>query len=349
MTQFQHLAEREPHTYKFIKFPKKYKDKVPEFGHVKTGIENFAKKREYFKWYSIYVHDETYRAMIEIVDSCLKVMQLSLFTTSYGKYVTLEEFEATQNHYINNVSQICKLLSRFLLNIARLSFADLYFLFQISFQTLKFLRVTWLDKLTQIIRMHLGYLGKGWFNMNEKKHEIYDIAKLLRFMELIKHRMQNALRDMVLNSAEIFTNLVETPCQVCLEIEEDFEWGDDLVNSDYRPWVQPIFMLVLKMDENGAFYSTEPEEFKKMLLRLYDGAITQTHFIQQVHPAILTFLKFPKDLYLSSLGLLSEHIVELRDKFCLGYDQALIPLRAYAREFRIHIELFTLDVVQYVE
>lgn len=38
--------------------------------------------------------------------------------------------------------------------------------------------------------MYLGDLGKGWFNINQKKYELYEIAKLLRFMELVKHRMQ---------------------------------------------------------------------------------------------------------------------------------------------------------------
>lgn len=70
---------------------------------------------------------------------------------------------------------------------------------------------------------------------------------------------------MVLNSAEKLTNLVETPCQVCLEIDDDFEWGSDLINSNYRPYVQAIFALTLKMNEEGAFYSTELEEFKVVI------------------------------------------------------------------------------------
>lgn len=86
-----------------------------------------------------------------------------------------------------------------------------------------------------------------------------------------------------------------------------------------------------------------------MLLKLYDNAIKLTHTINQVHPYLLSNLKFPPDLYLSSVGLLSDEVVEVREKFLLGYQKALIPLKAYAAEYKIHIELYSLDVNKYIE
>lgn len=55
---------------------------------------------------------------------------------------------------------------------------------------IKYLKGVWLEMITYNLRMCLGDLGKGWFNINQKKYELYEIAKLLRLMELIKHRMQ---------------------------------------------------------------------------------------------------------------------------------------------------------------
>lgn len=72
-------------------------------GFVATSMKDFFGRREFFRWYSLYVHDETYHAMTSIVEECEKCKTMSLFTTSIGKYVTLEEFEATQNHSIGNV------------------------------------------------------------------------------------------------------------------------------------------------------------------------------------------------------------------------------------------------------
>lgn len=57
-------------------------------------------------------------------------------------------------------------------------------------QLIKYLKGPWLENVTYILRMCLGDLGKGWFNINQRQYEYYEIAKLLRMMELVKHIMQ---------------------------------------------------------------------------------------------------------------------------------------------------------------
>jgi dynein heavy chain len=207
----------------------------------------------------------------------------------------------------------------------------------------------WLETIVYNIRMCLGDVGKGWFDINVYNHEIYEVSKLKRFMELIKFRMQYTLRILVLNSIELFIDLVETPCLPCLEVEEDFVWGPNLIESDFVSKASAIFILQLKMDDNGAFYSTVLENFEKVLLKLYDTGLTLTHKIKQVHPYLLNNLNFPNDLMLSSVGLLAEEVVSVRERFIFAYKKALIPLRAFASEFYIYLELFTLDVKAYVE
>lgn len=148
------------------------------------------------------------------------------------------------------------------------------------FKVIKHLKRFWLDHISQIVKMSLGYLGKGWFNMNEKDPDIYNCAKVLRFLELIKHRMQViysykfsflytlgitfqiALRDLMLTSAESFTTLVETPCLTCMGCEPDLEWGSDIFLSPFKPHVQAIFSLTLKMQDTGAYYNTDIHEYK---------------------------------------------------------------------------------------
>lgn len=127
---------------------------------------------------------------------------------------------------------------------------------------IKHLQMPWLETIGYNIRMCVGDVGKGWFNIHIGKYEIYEVSKLRRFMELVKFRMQYALRVLVLNSIEIFINLVETPCLPCLGVEDEFVWGQDLIESPFRPKVSAIFTLQMKMDENCAFYSTEPDQFQ---------------------------------------------------------------------------------------
>lgn len=63
------------------------------------------KKKSFFAWYNIYVVPETYLAMTFVVGECLKVAQMSLFTSNYGsKFVSLEEFISIQNQTSNIVS-----------------------------------------------------------------------------------------------------------------------------------------------------------------------------------------------------------------------------------------------------
>ncbi|KAG5868936.1 Dynein heavy chain 1, partial [Gonioctena quinquepunctata] len=283
-----------------------------------TGMRNFAEIRKYFRWYNIYVLPETYMAMSYVVAECLRVGQMSLFTMNYGtKYVTLEEFDSLQTQTTNI--------------------------------TIKQLKGPWLETLVFNIRMCIGDLGKGWFDINEKSFETYEISKLMRFMELVKYRMQHTLRLLVENSTQIFINLVETPCLPCLGVQDDFVWGTKLNNSPFTSRAMPLFNVQLKMNENGVFYSTQPESFRVVLLRLYDEALRQTHQIKQVHPFLLSNLRFPKDLNLSSVGLLAEEICSIRERFLIAYEKSVIPLLAYAEEFKIYVDLYTMDVNEYIE
>ncbi|CAH1982455.1 unnamed protein product [Acanthoscelides obtectus] len=313
--EFRNVFEKSTE-YKYFNVPQR--EKPREHKKVETGISNFQQVQKYYGWYNIYVIPETYLAMSYVVGECLKMSQVSLFTANYGtKYVTLEEFEALQ--------------------------------IQTTSIVMKQMKGSWLETLVFNIRMCLGDLGKGWFDMNEKNFETYEISKLKRFMDLVKFRMQHTLRLLVENSLQTFITLVETPCIPCLEVEDDFEWGRDFVNSPFVSKASPIFILQLKMNEEGAYYSTQPELFKKVILRLFDEALRQTHQIKQVHPLLLPNLRFPKDLNLSSVGLLAEEVVSIRDRFMRAYDRALVPLLAYANEYKVHTELYTMDVAQFIE
>lgn len=89
--------------------------------------------------------------------------------------------------------------------------------------------------------------------------------------------------------------------------------------------------------------------FQEVLLKLFDEALKQTHQIRQVHPLLLGNLRFPPDLFLSSVGLLADEICSVRNRFLLAYEKACIPLKAYAREFEVHVNLYTLNISDYIK
>ncbi|XP_043269180.1 dynein axonemal heavy chain 1-like [Venturia canescens] len=102
------------------------------------------------------------------------------------------------------------------------------------------------------------------------------------------------------------------------------------------------------MNESGAFYSKNLETFESVIVSLFDNALIQCHKIRQAHPLFLTGLKFPTDLYLSSVGLLEQSVCNIRDRLIRAYKQSVIPLLAYAQQYNKYLDLHELDVAEYI-
>lgn len=73
---------------------------------------------------------------------------------------------------------------------------------------------------------------------------------------------QYTLRLLVLNSLNIWINMLETPCQPCMDINKDYEWGDDLIASRFKPPGAPLFLLILRLESDGPHFSTDPDQFE---------------------------------------------------------------------------------------
>ncbi|PSN46069.1 hypothetical protein C0J52_02287, partial [Blattella germanica] len=312
---FLHTVDNNPAVFNFVRAPRMEMRPVPEKGCVSTGMDNFLGTKQYMKWFSLFVIPEAFNAMAMVVDECYKISIMNLYTLNFGKFVPLDEFEVAQ--------------------------------VQNTFNVIKHLKGPWLESITHDIRMCLRDVGKGWYDLSENKSEIYDVSKLCRMMKVTLHRMQGALRTMMMSSLMFYTNLIETPCLCTLECEDDFVWGDDVITTQFQPANPPIFLLLLQMNEELVFYSTDPYQFEKTLIQLYDNPIIQSHGVKQMHPFLMTNLKFAKDLFLSSVGLIEAAVVDMRERIRTGIQHAIIPLNAYSKEYYRHMELWKLDVVEY--
>lgn len=54
---------------------------------------------------------------------------------------------------------------------------------------------------------------------------------------------------------------MERPALCVLDVEESFAWGDDLIDTQFKPAGNPIFLIDLQMDEQKAYYTTNPDKF----------------------------------------------------------------------------------------
>ncbi|KAK2581762.1 hypothetical protein KPH14_002241 [Odynerus spinipes] len=312
------MIERLPNIFKFIELEFDVEEMVvPKKGKISTDMTNFNEIKSYFHWYTLYVLTEVYDAMRCVVAECANVSNMNLFISNYGKSMPLAEFESQQN--------------------------------QITTMVIKYLKEPWLEKITQSVRMCLRDVGKGWFNLDQKSPEIYNVMKLKRLMDLIVYHMQTSLRNLVENSISLYGEVLEAPGICVLSVEEDFVWGENLVDTQFGCTAFPIFDIDLTMNNEGAYYSTEPDLFEKAIIFIFDNSLTLCHQIRQVHPFLLLYLKFPTELFLSSVGLLEERVCRIRDRLSHIYHKAAIPLKAYAKEYYKHLALFELDVVKYIE
>ncbi|XP_043666184.1 dynein axonemal heavy chain 1-like [Vespula pensylvanica] len=307
-----------PNVFKFLRIEFSTDEfVVPQMGKVSTDMKNFKEIKDYFHWYTLYVLPEVYEAMRCVVYECAYVSGMNLFVSNYGKSISLNEFETEQN--------------------------------QTTTIAMKYLKEPWLEKITQSVRIYLRDVGKGWFNLDQKFAEIYKVMKLKRLMDLIVFHMQNALRNLVENSVSLYIEMLESPGLCILDIKDDFIWGDDLMQTQYDCIVPPVFKVDLLMDSNGAYYSTKLEAFKESIIFIFDNSLSLCHQIRQVHPFLLTFLKFPVDLFLSSVGLYNERICDVRNRLLNIYEKAVIPLKAYAKEYYKYLEFFEMDIEKYIE
>ncbi|KAL0272752.1 UNVERIFIED_CONTAM: hypothetical protein PYX00_005610 [Menopon gallinae] len=313
---FVHVVERYPDMFSFIELPDSPSLPYRERGLITTGMLNYEEVRKNLNWWWLYVLDEAYLGMMNVVTACLKLNSMNFFSSNFGKHVTLEEFDSIQSGYTTNL--------------------------------IKYLRIEWVDIITTNVRMCLQDTGKGWFNIKEKNWKIYELSKLYRYMELIKFRMETSLKCLVESSTDLLVKLVEVPCLSCIDVpDENFVWGDDLINSPFKATGAPIFTLTLNLNNEDAYYSTPPEAFEDTLIKLYDNCIALSHTIQQVHPNLLVNLRFA-DLFLSSIGLSDPLVAGKRERLRLDIRKAVIPLKAYAREYRQHAPLFALNVNKFI-
>lgn len=79
-----------------------------------------------------------------------------------------------------------------------------------------------------------------------------------------------------------------------------------------------------------------------------DDTLTECHRIKQAQTHLLPGLIFPPELYLSSIGLLSPEVCAIRDRLKLAYETSIIPLTAYAHEYNKYLDLYILDVSEYI-
>ena len=311
------FLEKEPHSFPSIQLSTmEPRRKLKNLEDEKMGHETFAKSRRDFQQMWLYCCPEAIKIMEFINNECDVVSRMSLFHIQTTTGTTLMGFVDANNEKLSEISS--------------------------------FYKEKWIGRIVQEVKFHLRNVGKGWFDLNVSDWGIYRMSKLYRLIELIKHRMELAVRLMLRSSLQAFVNQLCQPCKSMLNVAVEFVWGNDLLTSWFHS-PQPVFALELNIVNSEPAYTTKIEDFEIEVKEMFKSRILTSHEIPQIDPYLVTQLKFDKDLRLSSIGLLDDEIQNQIFHLQRSYKICLIPLRAYAKEFRKFIELKNLNISDYVQ
>ncbi|EHB12979.1 Dynein heavy chain 1, axonemal [Heterocephalus glaber] len=326
---FDKIVSSKPDTFSYVTLPKKEEETVPEkggltlalglypVGLVSVPMYPFRAQKEDFTFVSLLTRPEVITALSKVRAKCNSVASMSLFHSTLSKYSRLEEFEQIQLQTLSQVQM--------------------------------FLKDSWISTLKVAMRSSLRDMSKGWYNLYEANWEVYLMSKLRKLMETIKYMLQDTLRFLVQDSLASFTQFISDICGSVRDCPEDMVWGEDLMNSPYRPKKNALFIMDLVLDGSGVHYSTPLEQFETSLLNIFDKGILATHSVPQLEKLVMEDLFISGDPLLESVGLHEPLVEELRAIIVSAMDKAMIPLQAYAKEYRKYLELNNSDISNFLE
>lgn len=63
-------------------------------------------------------------------------------------------------------------------------------------------------------------------------------------------------------SIVFYLEMLETPALCTLNVDENFIWGDDLINTHFKSSTNPIFNIDIAMNDETVYYLTDLKSFE---------------------------------------------------------------------------------------
>ena len=115
-----------------------------------------------------------------------------------------------------------------------------------------------------------------------------------------------------------------------------------------RPKKNPLFLIDLTMDKDGVCYSTDLQSFEPTVCGLFDKGIASTKNVSQLEKMVMKKLFWSGTPLLETVGENEPPVVKLRELIRKAVRQSITPLKAYAKQYEKYLELFNLDINEYL-
>lgn len=63
-------------------------------------------------------------------------------------------------------------------------------------------------------------------------------------------------------SLALYVEILTAPAECTLRVNEDFVWGTDLINTQFKSAVHPVFNIDILMNKDAVYYSSDLESFE---------------------------------------------------------------------------------------
>jgi dynein heavy chain len=189
-------------------------------------------------------------------------------------------------------------------------------------------------------------VGKGWFNLQETRMELYEVSKLKKFMNVVKFMMEDSLRFLVEDSLENYVKLFEISASSQVHVKSTSE-VQVIKTLDKKKF--PLFVIDLGVIDNKIAFITPLHAYEDKLVSLYKQAISLLQNIPSLEREIMENLIWTHTPLLASVHPMAEPVQLIQKRISAAMQRALLPVQQYLATFETYREFMQLDIEDYIQ
>ena len=161
------------------------------------------------------------------------------------------------------------------------------------------------------IKTSLKDVGKGWFNLQENRMELYEVSKLKKFMNVVKFMMEDSIRFLVEDSLEAYTKFLEVSASSLVLVKSN---SDVKVVKTQDKKKFPLFMIDLGVQDNRITYNTSLTVFEEKLIAVYIQALGMLQNVPSLEREIMENLIWTHTPMLASVHHMEDKVINIQNR-----------------------------------
>jgi dynein heavy chain len=280
--------------------------------------QSFELLRNDFLLRSFFSRTETVSVLLKVRQECLTVAQSNAFVTRITKSFRLEEFEQLQ---VSNMT---------------------------TFATVA-VRDTWISMIRNAVTNSLKGLGKGWYNLDETRREVYEISRLKKFFDSIRFMMEDALHFMMEDSLANFATFFELASDNRVVVAGPREVTVQRSLAAFEAFKFPLFTVDLLADDARGVHLSQPlTSFWERAEALCDKMLSIFGGITTIERIVMTKLFWSETPTLVTVGKGEPSIAASIERIRRALSAATSSLEVYVASYSKYSDLLAINVESYL-